>query len=192
MPAKTKKKYYSRDSVRHSDMRELVFQARGGHCELCTLDLIGLEKEYEYLVSGYLHDVYVNPLPEDLLERLLDLETRRIAFIARAGFRAVPRDLEASFTKSPLEREICNEQSLLEMEKRTSMARTEDQYFQAMEEPRTHLWEIDHKVPYSDGGSHHHTNLRLLCVQCHKQITNIWVRTGQLVSTLEELKAVVV
>jgi 5-methylcytosine-specific restriction endonuclease McrA len=33
--------------------------------------------------------------------------------------------------------------------------------------PRQSLWELDHKVPLIDGGTHELSNLQTLCVPCH-------------------------
>jgi 5-methylcytosine-specific restriction endonuclease McrA len=33
--------------------------------------------------------------------------------------------------------------------------------------PRQSLWELDHKVPLIDGGTHALSNLQTLCVPCH-------------------------
>ena len=34
--------------------------------------------------------------------------------------------------------------------------------------PRRSLWELDHKVPLIDGGTHALSNLQTLCVPCHR------------------------
>lgn len=34
--------------------------------------------------------------------------------------------------------------------------------------PRRSLWELDHRVPLVDGGSHELSNLQTLCVPCHR------------------------
>jgi 5-methylcytosine-specific restriction endonuclease McrA len=39
------------------------------------------------------------------------------------------------------------------------------------------LWEADHIVPRSDGGTNLITNLRTLCRPCHVEITTEWRRT---------------
>jgi len=35
--------------------------------------------------------------------------------------------------------------------------------------PRRSLWELDHKVPLIDGGTHDLSNLQTLCVPCHRK-----------------------
>jgi len=34
--------------------------------------------------------------------------------------------------------------------------------------PRRSLWELDHKIPLIDGGTHDLSNLQTLCVPCHR------------------------
>jgi len=35
--------------------------------------------------------------------------------------------------------------------------------------PRRSLWELDHKIPLIDGGTHELSNLQTLCVPCHRK-----------------------
>jgi 5-methylcytosine-specific restriction endonuclease McrA len=35
--------------------------------------------------------------------------------------------------------------------------------------PRRSLWELDHKLPLIDGGTHDLSNLQTLCVPCHRK-----------------------
>jgi 5-methylcytosine-specific restriction endonuclease McrA len=35
--------------------------------------------------------------------------------------------------------------------------------------PRRSLWELDHKIPLIDGGTHDLSNLQTLCVPCHRE-----------------------
>jgi len=35
--------------------------------------------------------------------------------------------------------------------------------------PRRSLWELDHKIPLVDGGTHELSNLQTLCVPCHRK-----------------------
>jgi 5-methylcytosine-specific restriction protein A len=35
--------------------------------------------------------------------------------------------------------------------------------------PRRSLWELDHKIPLIDGGTHDLSNLQTLCVPCHRK-----------------------
>jgi hypothetical protein len=35
--------------------------------------------------------------------------------------------------------------------------------------PRRSLWELDHKIPLIDGGTHDLSNLQTLCAPCHRK-----------------------
>ena len=48
--------------------------------------------------------------------------------------------------------------------------------------PQRPRYEIDHIVPFSEGGKTTFENLRLLCVPCHKKRTAEWRKTRTLVN----------
>ncbi len=48
-------------------------------------------------------------------------------------------------------------------------------------------YQIDHVIPFSEGGKTTYENLRLLCVLCHKERTKLWRRTKRVISSAAQL-----
>lgn len=54
--------------------------------------------------------------------------------------------------------------------------------------PSSHWWEADHIIPYSEGGTYELSNMRTLCIPCHKRRTKLWHKSRKAVKSGKQLE----
>lgn len=50
-----------------------------------------------------------------------------------------------------------------------------------------HWWEADHIIPHSEGGTHELSNMRTLCIPCHKARTKAWHKSRKAIKKADQI-----
>ena len=56
--------------------------------------------------------------------------------------------------------------------------------------PCRHFWEADHIIPHSEGGTYELSNMRTLCILCHKARTRLWHKARKAVKKADQLELI--